>query len=156
MTLEAIHTVGGDFKGSGVAIADFITNRNSPRKLDELVQKAKGHDYAKSLVLVLRSQPETVPPSMCLYLWMKNARQRMSDQIEMKLAGTDLFPGFYDTRAFFDKVEKEPDDLEAIAARLACDPHWRPIARSKPGELKVDPTADQLHDSLLLVGGPMR
>jgi len=148
---RAIRIVIGQFEEYGVTTADFLANRDSPQTLRKLVGKTKGHAYAELLVSVLGSSPGA-PATDCLHRWLRAIPEKVFDQISHRLGGSELFPSFHDTHSFFERVGGEiRDDLETLAIKLDCDPHWKPIIRRAKGEPKADMTAELL--SMSLVGG---
>ncbi len=152
--LKAVRKVIGEFEEYGVTTADFFANRGSLPAMRALVRQTKNHDYAELLASVVDSYPG-MSPTECLRRWGHAILDKMFDQISLNLAGSEVFPSFFDTRSFFREVRDElRDDLDNVAVRLADDPHWKPIVRTRKGETKIDPTASHLPVSL--IGGPKR
>ena len=152
--LKAIRDVIRQFEGYGVTTADFFAVRGSPTATKGLLRLTKHHPYAELLVSVIDSYPGAAPTD-CLHRWGHAILDTVFDQIGITLGGCDVFPSFFDTKSFFGEVRDElRDDLEAVAVKLANNPHWKPVVRTKKGEVKADPTASQMQVSL--IGGPKR
>ncbi len=150
--LKALRKVLHEFEEYGVATADFLASRGSPATLRALVRQTKDHEDAERLVMVIDSYPGA-SPSECLDRWGHAILDKVFNQMALGLGGSQLFPSFFDTRSFFREVRNDlQDDLTKVAVKLADDPHWKPIVRTKKGEPKIDPTASEL--SVSLIGGP--
>ncbi len=150
--LKALRKVLHEFEGYGVTTADFVANRGSPAAMRALVRRTKHHEYAELLATVIDSNP-SASPSECLDRWGHAILAKVFDQIALGLGGSQFFPSFFDTRSFFREVRNElRDDLVRMAVKLADNPHWKPSARKKKAEPKIDPTAAQL--TVSLIGGP--
>jgi hypothetical protein len=152
--LRAIRKVLRQFDEHGVTVADFLARRGSPTAIKALLRQSKNHPYAELLVSVIESYPGALPTD-CLHSWGHAILDTVFDQIGLNLGGSEVFPSFFDTHSYFRGVRDElRDELETVAARLADDPHWKPVVRAKKGEVKADPTASRMHMSL--IGGPTR
>jgi hypothetical protein len=152
MFFKALRKTLREFVGYEVTTADFFASRGSPAVMRALVRQTKNHDYAELLATVIDSYPGA-PPSECLDRWGHAILDKVFDQMALGLGGSQFFPSFFDTKSFFREVRNElQDDLTKVAVKLADDPHWKPIVRTKKGEPKNDPTASQL--SVSLIGGP--
>jgi len=150
--LKAIRRVLKQFEEYGVTTGDFLGKRGSPHDLKKLVRQTRCHPYAVQLESVLNSYPD-VTPTECLHLWSHAILDTVFDQIGPGLAGSEVFPSFFDTHSLFVEVRAGlQGDIETTAVRLADNPHWRPVVRLRKGEARVDPTASQMQVSLL--GGP--
>ncbi len=147
--LKAMRNVVKQFEEYGVNTGDFLSKRGSPRELKKLVAKTNRHPYAVQLVSVLDSYLDATPTE-CLQRWQHAILDRVFDQLGMELGGSEVFPSFFDTHSFFDEIRTAlQPDLEALASKLNDNPHYKPILRLKKGEFKADPTASQLHVSLI-------
>jgi hypothetical protein len=152
--LKAIRKVLREFEESGVTTADFLASRGSPQAMKTLIRRTKNHPYAELLFTVIDSNPDT-SPAECLQRWGHAILDKVFAQISLDLGGSGIFPNFYETQSFFDEVRDEVRaDLDRLSAKLAADPHWKPVVRAKKGEAKIDPTESQLPVSL--IGGPKR
>jgi hypothetical protein len=150
--LRALRKVLQEFDECGMTTDDFFASRGSPAAMRALLRQTKHHDYAELLATVLDSYPSE-SPSECLDRWGHAILDKVFDQMALGLGGSPFFPSFFDIRSFFREVRKElRDDLARMADKLANNPHWKPSARKKKGEPKIDPTASQL--SVSLIGGP--
>lgn len=152
--LKAIRKVVRQFEGYGVTTADFLAGRGSPTAIKGLLRLTKHHPYAELLVTVMDSFPGATPTD-CLHRWGHAILDTVFDKIGLTLGGCEVFPSFFDTKSFFRKVRDElQGDLEMVAVKLADNSHWKPVVRTKKGEVKADPTASQMRVSL--IGGPKR
>jgi hypothetical protein len=147
---RALRKVITQFERYGVTIAEFLANRGAPSTLRKFLRQTKGHPYAELLVTVLDSNPAT--RTECAHQWLHAILDKVFDQISLHVGGSEFFPSFYDTGAFFLEVRNElRDEVSRMAFNIVDDPRWKPNVTGKRGEPHTDATAELL--SMSLVGG---
>jgi hypothetical protein len=148
---RAVRKVLVDFQVYGVTTADFLTARNDPKVLRNLLRKTKGHPYAELLIGVLVANPG-VPNAEPLKRWGDAILDSVFDQIRHSLPKGNCSPSFFESGAVFRELHKGlTPDLEMMAIKLMDDPDWKPSVRAKNGEAKSDSTVALL--SMSLMGG---
>lgn len=151
---DALRKVTKQFRIYGVTTSDFLSARDSPQRLRELIRRTKSHPYAELLVSVLNSASSSTN-SECLSQWGHAILDTVFDQIGHRLVGTEHFPSFFESQIFFDRVgDGLGPDIQRIATNLAENPDWEPKRAPSKGISKEEPTAELLPISLL--GGQVR
>jgi hypothetical protein len=142
-------------KRRGVSVGDFLENRGNPRLLRHLVRQTEGHPYAKMLVCVLNANPD-LERVECLRRWVSSVLERVFDQIDHGLAGTEYFPNFFLSQEFLGQILQDLEaDIQRIATNLDKNPEWEPKRAASKGAPAAEPTEELLSMSLL-IGGSKR
>jgi hypothetical protein len=138
------------FREHGAPLVDFLAARGSRPQLRQLVRKNEGHHYAQEF----ESSAHASGPSAeeCLRGWVEGLLDRVIDQICLRVAGTEMYPTFFDAKRRTDELRHAlGGDIERIATMLAQDPDCRlqPKRVDAKGESPGNPTKDLLGMSLL-------
>jgi hypothetical protein len=137
------------FKDKGVLLGDLLKSRDSPQALRELLRKTQGHDYARLFADAAGISGPT--DTDCLGGWINAILDKMTDQICLRVAGSENWPTIDDVQAFASDVrEKLAPVVDRLVTKLAEDPTWQPTkwAPTK-GQGPVDSTAELMGLSLL-------
>jgi hypothetical protein len=133
-----------------VPLKDFLAARHDPNRLQELVKKAKGHDYAvllRDTALAEQGVSDEAYLESCLWaVW-----EKMRDQIAQAVVPCDQWPAYPDLQTHLYEVREQiAAEVQGLAAKLAEAPARLPPrrpARDKSGE--QDSTVAMLGESLL-------
>lgn len=136
------------FQEKGVTLADLLKSRDCPQVLRHLLRKTQGHDYARLFADAAAASGPT--EADCVAGWIDAALDKVTDQICVRVAGSENWPTIADVQAFTAEVRDTLTPVvERIVTKLAEDPNWQPRRAPTKGQVPVDATAELMNFSLL-------
>jgi len=113
------------FQEKGVTLADLLKSGDCPQALRQLLCTAQGHEYAELFAAAARVCGPT--KADCVAGWIDAVLDKVTDQICLRVAGSEHYPTIEDAQAFTAEVRHQLHPvIERLVTKLTEDPDWFP------------------------------